>query len=137
MKIIGLLVMMLSVGVAQAKVYKCPGKIEGQYIYQEKPCKGAKPDEHTIKIVPADEKKIADAQAKLAKEIEAGKEKKEQPTVLLTVPTSATPAAGNVQPATNNSTATVPAANPGVSTPTSVTPPPAPTTPTPAANPAR
>jgi hypothetical protein len=71
MKIITLtlLTMVFSVGVVQAKVYKCPGKIEGQYTYQEKPCKGAKADEHTVKIVPSDEKKIAEAQAKLANEI--------------------------------------------------------------------
>lgn len=105
MKIITLLLMMLSIGVAQAKVYKCPGKIEGQYVYQGVPCKGAKADEHTVKIIPADEKKIAEAQAKLAKEIDAGKEKKEPATVLMSIPTNAVPAAGSPPPANNSNAA--------------------------------
>ena len=76
MKIITLLLMMLTVNVAQAvKIYKCPGKVEGQYTYQEKACKGAKVDEHTLGVVPSNEKKIAEAQAKLAQEIAASKEK--------------------------------------------------------------
>lgn len=130
MKIITLLLMMLSVGVAEAKVYKCPGKIEGQYIYQERPCKGSKPDEHTLKIAPVDEKKIADAQAKLAKDIEASKEKKEPATMLLTVPTNAAAATGNAQPATANNPA-VTTAPPTVTTPAPAAPAPA----TPAAQP--
>lgn len=129
MKIITLLIMMLSVSVVQAKVYKCPGKMEGQYTYQEKPCKGAKVDEHTLKIVPADEKKIAEAQAKLAKEIDASKEKKEPSTVLMAIPTNAVPVAGNAQPANNSSAAP---ANRNVTTPAPVTP-----TPAPAPNPVR
>lgn len=138
MKIITLLVMMLSVGVAygggvaKAKIYKCPGKIEKQFIYQEKSCKGSKPDEHTLKLAPVDENKIKAAQAKLAKEIEDSKEKKEPATMLLTVPTNAAPATGNVQPATNNNAANTntpaPATNSNVTTPAVV---PAPTTPAP------
>jgi hypothetical protein len=73
MKIITLLLMMTSISVAQAQVYRCPGKVEGQYTYQDKQCKGAKVDEHTLKIIPADEQKIAEAQAKLAKDLHGDK----------------------------------------------------------------
>lgn len=103
MKIITLLLMTLSIGVAQAKVYKCPGKMEGQYTYQERPCKGAKPDEHTLKIIPADEKKIAEAQAQLAKEINAAKEK-ESPTAKTTTPANTTPTVGSPQSTNNGAT---------------------------------
>ena len=78
MKIITALLMIVSASIAQAQVYKCPGKIEGQYVYQQRPCKGAKADEHTVKIVPADEKKIAEAQAKLAKELDVDKDKEKK-----------------------------------------------------------
>lgn len=85
MKIITLLLMIVSINVAQAEIYKCPGKLEGQYTYQATPCKGAKADEHTLKVIPYDEKKAVEAQAKLAKEIEAGNAKKEPAAVTKTV----------------------------------------------------
>jgi hypothetical protein len=82
MKTITLLLMIGGMSVAQAQVYRCPGKVEGQYTYQDRPCKGAKAGEHTIKIIPADEQKIAEAQAKLAKELNANTNQqiKEPPT---------------------------------------------------------
>lgn len=105
MKIVTLLLMMIGMSVAQAEpadqtakteqsanakpaekvekghVYKCPGKMEGHFVYQDRMCQGAKTGEHTIKIVPADAKKIAEAQAKLASDVEAqNKDKKELPT---------------------------------------------------------
>lgn len=107
MRIITLLLIMLSIGVAQAaKIYKCPGKVEKQYTYQEKPCKGSKVDEHTLNVVPVDEAKIAAAQAKLAAELEASKEKKEPAPVVLTLPTAAAPVTGNPQPVNNNAATT-------------------------------
>jgi hypothetical protein len=55
MKIITLLLVMASIDIAEANVYKCPGKIEGQYTYQARPCKGATADEHTVKILSSPE----------------------------------------------------------------------------------
>lgn len=118
MKIITALLMIASAGVAQATVYKCPGKTEGQYVYQEKPCKGAKVDEHTVKIVPSDENKIAEAQAKLAKDIEAAetKDKKELPAGVKTeasesngTPTKPRPAPDSEMAPTNPATVSPPA----------------------------
>lgn len=61
--------MTTSIGVAQAEIYKCPGSVEGKFTYQERPCKGAKVDEHTLKTIPIDKQRIAEAQAKLAREL--------------------------------------------------------------------
>ncbi len=70
MKIITLLMMTTSISVAQAEIYKCPGSVEGKFTYQERPCKGAKVDEHTLKTIPIDKQRIAEAQAKLARELD-------------------------------------------------------------------
>jgi hypothetical protein len=81
MKIITLLLMITSISAAHAQIYKCPGSVEGKFTYQERPCKGAKVDEHTLKTIPIDKQKIAEAQAKLAKELdpEAAQKQEESP----------------------------------------------------------
>lgn len=113
MKIISLLLLGASVSVAQAQVYKCPGKVQGQFVYQQQACKGAKPEQHTVKIVPFDQQKIDEAQKKLADDVEARKEKE-------AIPTAAAPAAGGNATATNPAPSTAPVAPPPapVTTPT-------------------
>lgn len=79
MKIITLLLFIASIGIAEANnIYKCPGKIEGQYTYQARPCKGAKPDEHMVKILSTGEKKTADTDGKSTTEPADTKETTEQ-----------------------------------------------------------
>jgi hypothetical protein len=114
MKIVTLLFMIASVSAAHAEIYKCPGKVEGQFTYQERPCKGAKANEHTLKTVPFDPKKITEAQEKLAKDIEANKAKEGQPL--------ATPPATTVSPTTNPPQNPPPPVNNGGANPSSGTP---------------
>lgn len=110
------LLALASISVAQAAVYKCPGKAAGQFVYQQSPCKGAKPDEHTVKITPFDQRKIDQAQENLSKETEALKNKDKLATP------AAAPEAG--APATPQPVAPQP-----VPAPAPVTPPPAPVAP--------
>jgi hypothetical protein len=90
--------------VAQAQVYKCPGKVQGQFVYQQQACKGAKPEQYTVKIVPFDQQKIDEAQKKLADDVEARKEKE-------TIPAAALPTTGE-NPAAKPASGTAPAAPP-------------------------
>lgn len=113
MKIITLLLLAASIGIAQAKVYKCPGKTQGQFVYQQQACKGEKPDDHTLKIQTFDKRKIAEAQKNLAKEVAEIKER-EQAAL-----TPATPAetgqganASNPPPSTISPPSVVPPAPP-------------------------
>jgi hypothetical protein len=132
MKIIALVLLALtSLSVAQAKVYKCPGKTPGQFVYQESLCKGAKPDEHTVKIVPFDQRKIDEAQANLAKETEElkAKEAGTQPPSLA-VPEQPTSPNGSGQIMPQPPAPPPPKTTPPVAPP-KTTPPPVPVPPTP------
>jgi hypothetical protein len=69
-----------SIGIAEARVYKCPGKLKGRYTYQEKPCskeKGAI-NKNEIKIIPTDKKRVDAAVEKLNKDIEVHQAKKDK-----------------------------------------------------------
>ncbi len=112
MKIITLLLLCTSVSIVQAKVYKCPGKVQGQFVYQQQACKGAKPEEHTVTIIPFDQQKIEAAQKTLADDMAARKEKETKATAPATEATQNNTAKSTV---TNTTTAPAP-----------MTPPPAP-----------
>lgn len=104
MRTIIFLLAMTSITVAHAEIYKCPGKVEGQYTYQKSSCKGAKADQHTLKIVPFDTKIVAEAQEKLAKEIEVNKAKEEGKQLPATVtPTTTTTLVPIIMPQNSSS----------------------------------
>ena len=80
MKLIILPLLIASVGIAEARVYKCPGKLEGRYTYQEKPCskeEGAA-DKNEVAIIPTDKKREEAAVEKLNKDIEVHQAKKDK-----------------------------------------------------------
>jgi len=80
MKLIILPLLIASIGIAEASVYKCPGKLEGRYTYQEKPCskeEGAA-DKNEVTIIPTDKKRVKAAVEKLNKDIEVYQAKKDE-----------------------------------------------------------
>jgi hypothetical protein len=144
MKLLSLGLMMMTATLVQAKVYKCPGKVEGQYVYQQSSCIGAKVDEHVLSIIPSDASKIEAARKKMAKDTALNSDEKVEPreAVIMirdpaagsnVVPTSSPPQSTNASPptaSTNN-----PPPSPPATTATNVPQNPAPTvaTPTPTA----
>jgi hypothetical protein len=104
MKFIILPLLIASISIAEARVYKCLDKASGRYTYQEKACtqdrKDAEKDQ--VNIVPTNQKKVHAAveklktdlkihQAKKAKVAEAAKAKandKTQTQINVTLPTT-------------------------------------------------
>lgn len=80
MKLIILPLLIASIGIAEARVYKCPEKLEGRYTYQEKPCskKDGVTDKNAIKIIPTNKKRVEAAVEKLNKDIEVHQAKKDK-----------------------------------------------------------
>ena len=78
MKSLILFLAIASIGIAEAKVYKCPSEIEGRYSYQQKPCKD-NPEENVLKIRKVSEEKVKAAQEKFAQELESHKAKTKVP----------------------------------------------------------
>jgi hypothetical protein len=80
MKLIILPLIIASIGIAEASVYKCPGKLEGRYTYQEKPCskKEGAADKNEVKIIPTDKKRVEEAVEKLNKDIKIHQAKKDK-----------------------------------------------------------
>jgi len=111
MKIISLLLLAASIGIAQANVYKCPGKTQGQFVYQQQACKGAKPEDHTLKIQAFDKRKITEAQKSLAKEVADIKEREQAALAPVTpAETGQGASASNPPPSTNPPASSVPPA---------------------------
>ncbi|NOQ35382.1 MAG: hypothetical protein GQ569_05735 [Methylococcaceae bacterium] len=80
MKLIILSLLIASVGVAEAKVYKCPEEVEGRFTYQSKPCPNTEEDEpekNELKIIPVNEEKVKAAREKLEKDLVEHKDKKD------------------------------------------------------------
>ncbi len=80
MKLIILPLIIASIGVAEARVYKCPEKLAGRYIYQEKPCskEAGAADKNKVNIIPTDKKRVKAAVEKMNKDIEAHQAEKEK-----------------------------------------------------------
>lgn len=80
MRLIILPLLIASIGIAEARVYKCPEKLEGRYTYQEKPCskKDGATDKNAIKIIPTNKKRVEAAVEKLNKDIEVHQAKKDK-----------------------------------------------------------
>lgn len=109
MKIITFLLLAANIGIAQANVYKCPGKTQGQFVYQQQACKGAKLEEHTLKIQAFDKRKIVDAQKSLAKEVAEIKEKEQTTSTSVAPPETGQGAnASNPPPSTTSPASSVP-----------------------------
>lgn len=106
-RVFNFLILLLMTSTVQAKVYKCPGKVEGQYIYQQSACKGAKVDEHTLTIIPSDEHKIEEARKQMAKATTLDSEKVEPREVILSLPQVAPTTSASPPSTNNNSTAPV------------------------------
>jgi len=111
MKISTFFLLAASIGIAQANVHKCPGKTQGQFVYQQQACKGAKPEDHTLKIQAFDKRKITEAQKSLAKEVAEIKEK-EQAALAPVTPAETGQGASSSNPpsSTNPPTSSVPPA---------------------------
>lgn len=100
MKLIILPLLIASVGIAEARVYKCPDKVEGRFTYQSKPCPNTEeePEKNELEIIPVSEKRVKEAREKLEKELEAHQEKKDkaagiikkEPPITLSIPASKT-----------------------------------------------
>lgn len=80
MKLLILPLFIASIGIAEASVYKCPGKIEGRYTYQAKPCSKAEgaAEKNNVDIVPVNKKRVEAAVEKLNKDLKDYKEKKDK-----------------------------------------------------------
>ncbi len=80
MRLIILPLLIASIGIAEARVYKCPGKLEGRYTYQEKPCskKEGAADKNKVEIIPTNKKREKVAVEKLNKDIEVHQAKKDK-----------------------------------------------------------
>jgi len=80
MKLIILPLLIASIGIAEANVYKCPGAVAGRYTYQEKPCSNVKgaSEKNKVEIVPTNKKKVEAAVEKLNNDLKAYQAKKEQ-----------------------------------------------------------
>ncbi len=78
MKTLILFLAIASIGIAEAKVYKCSSEIEGRYSYQQKPCDD-NPDENVLKIRTVSEDKVNAAKEKFAQELETHKAKVKVP----------------------------------------------------------
>ncbi|MDQ7089218.1 MAG: hypothetical protein Q9M50_01020 [Methylococcales bacterium] len=79
MKLLILPLLIASIGIAEARVYKCPGKVEGRYTYQEKPCSKAEgaAEKNKVDIVPVNKKRVKAAVEKLNHDLKDHKKKKD------------------------------------------------------------
>lgn len=80
MKLLILPLLVTSIGIAEAGVYKCPSKINGRYTYQEKPCSKAieAVEKNIVEIVPTNKKKVEAAVEKLENELKVHQVKKDK-----------------------------------------------------------
>ncbi len=80
MKLIILPLLIMSINIAEARVFKCPGEIDGRHTYQEKPCSNEKSavKNNQLKIIPTNKKKVEKAVEKLNDDLKTYQAKKEK-----------------------------------------------------------
>ncbi|MCK4492459.1 MAG: hypothetical protein KAU26_00255 [Methylococcales bacterium] len=87
MRLIILPLLIASVGIAEAGVYKCPDPVTGKLTYQARPCHNqGNSNENKVRIMPEDEKRAKAAKEKLDLYMKNRKAKKETTTKSATPP---------------------------------------------------
>ncbi|MCK5898088.1 MAG: hypothetical protein KAG06_03345 [Methylococcales bacterium] len=87
MKLIILPLLIASIGIVEAGVYKCPDPVTGKLTYQARPCKNqGNSNDNKVRIMPADEKRAKAAKEKLDLYMKNRKAKKQTSPAISTPP---------------------------------------------------